>query len=102
MRGRWVAFAACFLLGVALFGCGRKVVRADAYNDFAIEAAQRGLWAEATLRWEEALKSKPNDPRFLNNLGVAYESQERFDEALEAYRKAYAADPNNATARRSV
>lgn len=77
------------------FGCGRKTLRSDAYNDLAIEAARHGLWKEASLRWQKALQEKPEDPRFWNNLGVAYESQEQFDQALDAYRKASAADPQN-------
>jgi Flp pilus assembly protein TadD len=102
MGSRGAAFAAASLLLMAVAGCGRTTLRADAYNDFAIEAARRGLWEEATLRWQQALKTQPNDARFLNNLGVAYESRERFDDALDAYRQAHAADPKNADYERNL
>lgn len=94
MNARWIALTSLTILA-AFAGCSRHVVRANAYNDFAIAAARRGLWQEAALRWEEALRTQPNDARFLNNIGVAREASERFDEALEAYRKALAADPKN-------
>lgn len=83
-------------------GCGRKTLRADAYNDLALEAARHGLWREASFRWQKALQEKPDDPRFWNNLGVAYESQEQFKQALDAYRRASAADPQNATYERNL
>jgi Flp pilus assembly protein TadD len=63
--------------------------------DFGIKVAQRGLWKEATYRWERAVEIDPTYPAAWNNLAVAYEQQGQFDEARKAYEKALALDPNN-------
>jgi tetratricopeptide (TPR) repeat protein len=55
---------------------------------FGVEAARRGLWREAAFRWEKHLKNHADNPRLRNNLGVAYESLGRHQEAIEAYRQA--------------
>ena len=55
---------------------------------FAAEMAERGNWREARYRWEQALREHPDDPRLLNNLGVALEALGETDEALESYRRA--------------
>jgi Tfp pilus assembly protein PilF len=60
---------------------------------FGTEAARDGLWREATLRWERALKADPANARLYNNLAVAYESAGRFEEADHAYREARRLDP---------
>ncbi len=60
---------------------------------FGTEAAKDGLWREATLRWERALKADPSNARLFNNLAVAYESAGRLEEADHAYREARRLDP---------
>ena len=60
---------------------------------FGTEAAKDGLWREATLRWERALRADPSNARLHNNLAVAYESAGRFEEADRAYREARRLDP---------
>lgn len=60
---------------------------------FGAEAARDGLWREAMLRWERALKGDPQNARLLNNLAVAYESAGRLEEADHAYREARRLDP---------
>ena len=74
---------------------------ADARSDakvqveFGIEVAQRGLWHEATYRWERAVDIDPGYAAAWNNLGVAYEHEGNFDEAREAYEKALDLEPSN-------
>lgn len=60
---------------------------------YGAEAARDGLWREATLRWERAIKGDPSNARLFNNLAVAYESAGRFEEADHAYREARRLDP---------
>ena len=75
-------------------GCAGKG-RVDAYNDYAIAAAKNRLWREAASRWEQALDLDPSDHRVWNNLGVAYEADERFDDAIRAYTEATSLDAEN-------
>ncbi|MBM3214366.1 tetratricopeptide repeat protein [Candidatus Poribacteria bacterium] len=94
--------AALCAVSALVTGCGVAPEMTDAYNGYAIDAARHGLWLEAALRWEQARSISPNDPRIANNLGVAYESQARFDDALAEYRRAVALDPGNADYQRNL
>ena len=86
--------AALIALTAVWAGCARSS-RVDAYTDYAISAARHRLWGEAALRWEQALEVDASDDRIWNNLGVAYEAEERFDEAVRAYAEAVEMDPDN-------
>ncbi len=70
-------------------------VKADSQLEFGVEMARRGLWREALFRFEQARKERPGDAQILNNIAVAYEAMGLFEKALEAYRQALAASPNN-------
>ncbi|MDA1192873.1 MAG: tetratricopeptide repeat protein [Candidatus Poribacteria bacterium] len=83
------------LVGLLVIGCGGAPTRVHAYNDYAIRAAQHDLWKEASLRWEQALALDKTDSRIWNNLGVAYESDGRFEDALKSYREAVKLDVGN-------
>ena len=61
---------------------------AQAQVDFGIAVAQRGLWTEATYRWKRASQIDPTYAAAWNNLGIAYEQEGMFEEALEAYDEA--------------
>lgn len=63
--------------------------------DFGIALAQKALWKEAEFRWEKAVELDPTYSAAWNNLGIAYEQQGKFAEALKAYDKATKADPKN-------
>jgi Flp pilus assembly protein TadD len=71
--------------------------RGDAKSqvEFGISVAQRGLWKEATYRWERAVKIDPTYAAAWNNLAIAYEHEGQFEEARKAYEKAVALEPNN-------
>ena len=81
-------------LSLLLLGCAGGG-RIDAYNDYAVSAARNRLWGEAAHRWEQALELDADDERIWNNLGVAYEAEERFEEAIHAYTQATGLDPEN-------
>lgn len=63
--------------------------------DFGVKAAKKGLWHEARFRWEKALKLHPQNPRLLNNLAVACETEGDFEKAADFYREAMRIDPGN-------
>jgi Flp pilus assembly protein TadD len=76
-------------------------VLADARKDaksqveFGIGMAQRGLWREATYRWQRAVEIDPTYPAAWNNLAIAHEHEGRFEDARKAYEKAVSLDPEN-------
>lgn len=79
-------------------GCGtsqspHKLV--EQYSEFGIKAAQAGLWNESIMRWKRVLELDPNNAPAHNNLGVAYESQEKYEEAITEYKRALELEPNN-------
>lgn len=49
---------------------------------------KEGKYNEAQAKFDEALKSDPDHPFALNNLGVIYEKRGRYQEALRMYEKA--------------
>ena len=63
--------------------------------EFGITVAERGLWKEATYRWEKAVEIDPSYGAAWNNLGIGYEQLGRFTDARKAYEKAMELDPNN-------
>jgi Flp pilus assembly protein TadD len=75
-----------------LAGCGAS--RAALYNERGLEAAKYGLWREATIRFQQAVQSHPNDARLHNNLAVAYEARGMTKEAEAEYTKAAQLDPH--------
>lgn len=63
--------------------------------EFGIAVAQKGLWKEATSRFQKAAEQDPTYGAAWNNLGIGYEQLGRFDDARKAYEKALEVDPNN-------
>jgi Tfp pilus assembly protein PilF len=68
---------------------------AKAQVNFGIDVAQRGLWREATYRWEKAAEIDPTYAAAYNNLAVAYEHEGQLEKARKAYEKAIELEPNN-------
>lgn len=89
----WLVLALVF----AVAGPAYADRRSDAKDqvDFGITVAQRGLWKEASLRWERAVELDPSYGAAWNNLGIGYEQLGRFDDARKAYEKALEVEPNN-------
>ena len=95
MMARTIVLTA-LVLGLAAPGVAAdRRSDAKAQVDFGIKVAQRGLWKEATYRWERAVELDPTYAAAWNNLAIAYEQQGQFDEARKAYEKALKLDPDN-------
>ena len=73
----------------------RDTSQTEAYNGFAIRAAQAQLWNEAIFRWKQVINIDPDDAKAHNNLGVAYEAVGSMDEAVTAYQRAAELEPGN-------
>ena len=87
-------------VGLVLLLCTLDVqadYRSDAelQVEFGITVAERGLWREATYRWQRAVAIDPTYAAAWNNLAVAHEHEGEFESALEAYERALALEPNN-------
>ncbi len=88
-----IAILTCLILA----GCtlSRDVDQIEAYNQFAIKAAQAQLWNEAVFRWKQVIEVDPENAKAYNNLGVAYEALGNTDEAVAAYQRATGLEPGN-------
>lgn len=88
-----IAILACLILS----GCAlsRDVDQIEAYNQFAIKAAQAQLWNEAVFRWKQVIAVDPENAKAYNNLGVAYEALGNTEEAVAAYQRATGLEPDN-------
>jgi Flp pilus assembly protein TadD len=60
---------------------------------YGVQMAQRGLWAEALFRFQQAARLDPQSGRALGNLAVGYEALGKFPEAKAAYERAALLDP---------
>ena len=92
-RLAFTAILGCLILS----GCAmlRDTSQTEAYNRFAIRAAQAQLWNEAIFRWKQVINIDPDDSKAHNNLGVAYEAVGNIDAALAAYQRAAELEPDN-------
>ena len=88
-----IAIIVCLMLS----GCAilRDTSQTEAYNRFAIKAAQAQLWNEAVFRWKQVINIDPEDAKAHNNLGVAYEALGNMEEAIASYQRAAELDPKN-------
>jgi Flp pilus assembly protein TadD len=94
VRGVAAAFVGLMLATAApALADARKDAKSQV--EFGIGMAQRGLWREATYRWQRAVEIDPTYPAAWNNLAIAHEHEGRFEEARKAYEKAVSLDPEN-------
>ena len=91
------------LLLTALAGVAHADTRSDAREqvEFGISVARKGLWKEATYRWERATQIDPDYAAAFNNLAVAYEHEGMLEKAGTAYDRALKLEPNNAMVRQN-
>jgi tetratricopeptide (TPR) repeat protein len=61
--------------------------------------AQAGRWKPALVHWEQAREQGDNSRQLLQNLALAYENLERYDEAAELWRQVIRRRPRKTTAR---
>ena len=92
---RFLWLVPALLLGVSSPAFADRRSDANAQVEFGILVAQRGLWKEATYRWERATEIDPTYGAAWNNLGVGYEQLGRFDDARRAYERALEVEPGN-------
>jgi Flp pilus assembly protein TadD len=91
----WLAAAVMLAMAVPAWAGDRRRDDARAQVEFGIDVATKGLWDEATFRWEKAVEIDPTYAAAWNDLGTGYEQLGRFDDARKAYEKALALDPGN-------
>ena len=91
------------LLLTALGGVAYADARSDAKAqvEFGISVATKGLWKEATYRWERATQIDPTYAAAFNNLAVAYEHEGMLEKAGAAYERALKLEPNNPMVRQN-
>lgn len=100
-----VGLIAFLVLPSAMAGGGEgskpgKEARAE--MKFGFQAARRGYWQEALLRFERANDLTPGQARILNNIAVAQEANGLFEEALLTYQTGLAVDPRDAALRKNL
>ncbi len=71
-------------------------------NALGFALAAQDDFESAIVHYKNALKSKPDYPVALNNLGFAKQKLLQTDEALKVYQEVLSLDPKNKTARKQV
>lgn len=72
------------------------------HTERAIQLAMQSKWAEAVETNRAILEVFPNDVETLNRLGKALTELGHYGDALEAYGRTMAIDPNNTIARKNL
>jgi len=85
------------------FGCAgySRTDKAASQLAFGTEVARKGLWREASFRFEQAIAREPNNARAHNNLAVALEASGEYARALGEYKRALELDPKDTYIRRN-
>ncbi len=55
--------------------------------------ARNSIWRDDTVLWQDVISKAPHNDRAHYNLGLAYSSRERIDDAINFYRKAIEINP---------
>jgi Flp pilus assembly protein TadD len=95
MLVRFVLILALVLGSVVPAVAADRHADAKAQVEFGITVAEKGLWKEATARWQKAVEMDPTYGAAWNNLGIGCEQLGRFDDARKAYEKALELEPDN-------
>jgi Flp pilus assembly protein TadD len=88
---------------IALTGCAgySRTDKAQSQLAFGSEVARKGLWREASFRFEQAVAKEPNNARAHNNLAVALEASGEYARALSEYKRALELDSKDTYIRRN-
>jgi Tfp pilus assembly protein PilF len=96
----WTGIVAVLLLASACTSYS-NTESAKSQIAFGADVARKGLWREATFRFEQAIAKDPKNARAHNNLAVALEASGEFARALAEYKKALELDPHDTYIRRN-
>jgi Flp pilus assembly protein TadD len=77
------------------------LVAAAAVLGAATVARNQDFGSEVAL-WSDTVRKSPGSARAWNNLGYAYQLEGRLEEALAAYRRALALEPDDLRARANL
>ena len=95
MRARfWLVIALVVATAPAVLAQNQRK-DAEAYVQFGIVLAQKGVWTGAIERFTRATEIDPTYAAAWNNLGIGLEQQGRFDDARKAYERALELAPDN-------
>ena len=89
------------LLAVSACAGYSRTDKAASQLAFGSEVARKGLWREASFRFEQAVEKEPNNARAHNNLAVALEARGEYARALAEYKRALELDPKDTYIRRN-
>lgn len=85
-----------FLVIILLSSCSSHLSTLQSNQiKFGIAAAQGGLWDEAIFRWKKVVQSNPDSAAAHNNLAVAYEIKQQWENAKKEYETALKLAPEN-------
>lgn len=90
-----IGLVAVLVVGLTATALADKRADAKAQVAFGVAVAQKGLWKEATQRWENATALDPTYASAWNNLAIGYEQLGRFEDAKKAYERAIELDPKD-------
>jgi len=90
-----VGLVAAIIMALSASALADKRADAKAQVTFGITVAQKGLWKEATQRWESAIAIDPAYASAWNNLAIGYEQLGRAEDARKAYERALELEPKN-------
>lgn len=91
--GRLAAIMLALAVAVPVLAQGREQARE--HVAFGIDLAKKGLWQDATIQFERAVKIDPAYAEAWNDLGIGYEQLGKLEEARDAYDRALKLEPTN-------
>ena len=89
------------LLAISACAGYSRTDKATSQLAFGTEVARKGLWREASFRFEQAVEKEPNNARAHNNLAVALEARGEYARALAEYKRALELDSKDTYIRRN-
>jgi tetratricopeptide (TPR) repeat protein len=92
-RIRQLAVAVTIALLMTEICLGQTAAAADSERHIAIAAEQQGNYVEAQTAWQAFSKAHPASAEPYAHLGFLEARQERYEQAVPLYRKAFALDP---------